>query len=50
MNKRLDDIESERSTENATLEYLRQQIAKLEALIYNFRNNDEGYTRLIKTI
>jgi hypothetical protein len=50
MNKRLDDIKSECSTESATLEYLRQQIAKLEAFVYNFRNNDDGYTKLIKTI
>jgi hypothetical protein len=50
MNKRLDDIESECSTENATLEYLRQQIAKLESFVHNFRNNDEGYIALIKTI
>jgi chromosome segregation ATPase len=50
MNKRLDDIKSESSTENATLEYLRQEIAKLEAFVYNFRNNDDGYTKLIKTI
>jgi hypothetical protein len=50
MNKRLEDIKSECSTENATLEYLRQQIAKLEAFVYNFRNNDEGYAKLIKTI
>ena len=50
MNKRLDDIKSECSTENATLEYLRQQIAKLGAFVYNFRNNDDGYTKLIKTI
>jgi hypothetical protein len=50
MNKRLDDIKSECRTENATLEYLRQQIAKLEAFVYNFRNNDDGYTKLIKTI
>jgi hypothetical protein len=50
MNKRLDDIKSECSTESATLEYLRQQIAKLEAFVYNFRNNDDGYAKLIKTI
>jgi cell division protein FtsB len=50
MNKRLDDIKSECSTENATLEYLRQQIAKLEAFVYNFKSNDDGYTKLIKTI
>jgi vacuolar-type H+-ATPase subunit I/STV1 len=50
MNKRLDDIKSESSTENATLEYIRQEIAKLEAFVYNFRNNDDGYTKLIKTI
>jgi chromosome segregation ATPase len=36
MNKRLDDIKSECSTESATLEYLRQQIAKLEAFVYDF--------------
>jgi hypothetical protein len=50
MNDRLDDIKSECSTESATLEYLRQQIAKLEAFVYNFRNNDDGYTKLIKII
>jgi hypothetical protein len=50
MNKRLDDIKSECSTGSATLEYLRQQIAKLEAFVYNFRNNDDGYTKLIKII
>ena len=50
MNKRLDDIKSECSTESATLEYLRQQIAKLEAFVYNFRNNYDGYTKLIKII
>ena len=50
MDKRLDDIKSQCKTENATLEYLRQQIAKLEAFVYNFRNNDDGYAKLIKTI
>ena len=50
MNKRLEDIKSECTTENATLEYLRQQIAKLGAFVHDFRNNDEGYTALIKTI
>jgi predicted nucleic acid-binding Zn-ribbon protein len=50
MNKRLDDIKSECSTESATLEYLRQQIAKLEAFVYDFRNNDDGYIKLMKTI
>jgi hypothetical protein len=50
MNNRLDDIKSKCRIENATLEYLRQQTAKLEAFVYNFRNNDEGYAKLIKTI
>ena len=50
MNNRLDDIKSECSTESSTLEYLRQQIAKLEAFVYNFRNNDVGYAKLIKII
>jgi hypothetical protein len=50
MNKRLDDIKSECENESATLEYLRQQIAKLESFVHNFRNNDEGYIALIKTI
>ncbi|MFL6509465.1 MAG: hypothetical protein ACJ704_16220 [Nitrososphaeraceae archaeon] len=50
MDKRLDDIKSECENETATLEYLRQQIAKLESFVHNFRNNDEGYIALIKTI
>jgi hypothetical protein len=50
MGKRLDDIKSECENETATLEYLRQQIAKLESFVHNFRNNDEGYIALIKTI
>jgi len=50
MGKRLDDIKSECENETATLEYLRKQIAKLEAFAHNFRNNDEGYIALIKTI
>jgi len=50
MNKRLDSIKSECRTENATLEYLLQQIAKVEAFVYNFRNSDEAYIKLVKTI
>jgi hypothetical protein len=50
MNNTLDGIKLQCGTEAATLEYLQQQRAKLETFVYNFRNDDEGYTKLKKTI
>jgi chromosome segregation ATPase len=50
MRNRLDELKSKCELEIGTLRYLQQQIAKLEACVYDFRNNDEGYTKLIKTI
>jgi hypothetical protein len=32
------------------LEDLRQQIAKLEAFVYNFKNDNEEYIKIIKSI
>jgi hypothetical protein len=50
MNKRLDDIKSRCENETATLQYLQQQLAKLEAFAYNFKNNNEEYIEVIKSI
>jgi chromosome segregation ATPase len=41
--KSLDDIESEYRIKAAVLEGLQQQIAKVEAFLYNYKNNDEQH-------
>jgi hypothetical protein len=50
MNNRLDDIKSECENENVTLQGLRQQAAKLESFVNHFKNNDQEYIKLRKTI
>ena len=50
MNNRLDDIKSECKREAALLQGLRQQTARLDAFVYNYKNNDEEYVKLIKSI
>ena len=46
--KSLDDIESEYRIKAAVLEGLRQQIARVEAFSYNYKNNNEEHTNVIK--
>ena len=50
MGKRLDDIKSRCENETVTLQYLQQQVAKLEAFAYNFKNNNEEYIEVIQSI
>jgi chromosome segregation ATPase len=48
--KTLDDIESEYRIKAAVLEDLQQQIAKVEAFVYNYKNNNEQHVEVIKSI
>jgi chromosome segregation ATPase len=48
--KILDAIKSEYKREAAVLEGLRQQTAKLESFVYNYKNNNEEYVKVIKSI
>jgi cell division septum initiation protein DivIVA len=50
MNNRRDEIKSECENEKARLQDLRQQTAKLESFMYNYKNYNEEYTNSIKTI
>jgi DNA repair ATPase RecN len=43
-------IKSEYRTDAALLETIRQQTAKLEAFVYNYKNNNEEYVKVIKSI
>jgi hypothetical protein len=45
-----DAIKSECKREAAALEGLRQQTARLESFVYNYKNNNEEYVKLIKSI
>jgi DNA repair exonuclease SbcCD ATPase subunit len=49
-NKNLDTIKSEYRREAALLQGLRQHIARLEGFMYNYKNNNEDYIELIKSI
>jgi hypothetical protein len=46
----LESIKSECRGEAALLEGLRQQTAKVQAFIYNYKNNNEEYVEVIKSI
>jgi chromosome segregation ATPase len=46
----LEAIKSECRGEAALLEGLRQQTAKVETFVYNYKNNNEDYVKLIKSI
>ncbi len=48
--KNLDSIKLEYRREMALLKGLQQQREKLEAFVYNYKNNDEDYTKVIKSI
>jgi hypothetical protein len=48
--KNLDSLKLEYKREAALLEGLQQQSAKLEAFVYNYKNNDEEYVKVIKSI
>jgi hypothetical protein len=48
--KNLDSIKLEYRREMALLQGLQQQREKLEAFVYNYKNNDEDYTKFIKSI
>jgi DNA repair exonuclease SbcCD ATPase subunit len=48
--KELESIKSEYVREAALLQGLRQQIAKLEAFVYNYKNNNKEYVKVIKSI
>jgi hypothetical protein len=48
--KSLDAIKSECTREAALLQGLHQQIASVEAFVYNYKNNNEEYIKLIKDI
>ncbi|HJT48125.1 MAG TPA: hypothetical protein VJ729_08065 [Nitrososphaeraceae archaeon] len=48
--KSLDDIESEYRIKTAVLEGLQQQIARAQAFSYNYKNNNEEHTNVIKGI
>jgi hypothetical protein len=50
MHKRLDDIKSEFEKETTILQDLREQAANLESFMYNYKNNDEEYVKIIKSI
>jgi len=45
-----DSIKLEYGREMALLKGLQQQREKLEAFVYNYKNNDEDYTKVIKSI
>jgi hypothetical protein len=46
----LEAIKSECRREAALLEGLRQQTAKVQAFVYNYKNNDEEHIEVIKSI
>jgi hypothetical protein len=46
----LQSIKSECRGEAALLEGLRQQTAKVQAFVYNYKNNEEEYVEVIKGI
>ncbi len=46
----LESIKSECRREAALLEGLRQQTAKVQQFVYNYKNNDEEYVEVIKSI
>ena len=48
--KELDAIKSEYVREAALLQGLQQQRAKVEAFVYNYKNNNEEYVNVIKSI
>src|ERR1041384_5330413 len=48
--KNLDSVKLEHKREMALLQGLRQQREKLEAFVYNYKNNDEHYTKVINSI
>ena len=48
--KNLDSIKLEYRREMALLKGLQQQREKLEAFVYNYKNNDEDYTKVLKSI
>ena len=48
--KALDSIKLEYRREMALLKGLQQQREKLEAFVYNYKNNDEEYIKVIKSI
>jgi hypothetical protein len=48
--KELEAIKSECRGEAALLEGLRQQTAKVQAFVYNYKNNNEEYVEVIKSI
>lgn len=50
MGNRLDKLNSECELETGTLQYLRQQVAKMEAFVHNYKNNDQEYNKLRKSI
>jgi DNA repair exonuclease SbcCD ATPase subunit len=49
-NKNLDTIKSEYRREAALLQGLQQHTARLEGFVYNYKNNNEEYIKLIKNI
>ena len=46
----LETVKSECRGEGALLEGLRQQTAKVQAFVYNYKNNNEEYVEVIKSI
>ena len=48
--KNLDFIKLEYKREMALLKGLQQQREKVEAFVYNYKNNDEDYTKVLKSI
>jgi DNA repair exonuclease SbcCD ATPase subunit len=48
--KSLDAIKSEYRREAALLEGLQQQTAKVQAFVYNYKNNNEEYIQIIQSI
>jgi chromosome segregation ATPase len=48
--KNLDAIKLEYKREAALLQGLQQQTARLEAFVYNYKNNDEEYIKVINSI
>ena len=48
--KSLDAIKSEHVREAAILECLQQQTARLESFVYNYKNNDDEYIKIIKAL
>jgi hypothetical protein len=50
INKNLEAIKTEYRREAALLQGLQQHTARLEAFMYNYKNNNEDYIKLIKSI